>query len=255
MFTTCNNADSELVALGFSPEVIWIDESGQVTLAALANVLMSFDSWQAVYLFGDPNQLVPFQLSGRSNEFRDNALLSALALLEEKGYPVLRLKQQYRMAPSIVQWVAKFFYKGQLTNDVSVLNDNDYRRAAHDISKQVYKIDGPSCMGSEYWMVNVVNGVSQVQHNGTSLHNFANADAIAVLVDAILARDVAASKITVMVYYTGQLNVVIHKIEVNTQANGRVWTFGVGQVSSVDAFQGEENESAFISSVSVHLDL
>ena len=93
-------------------------------MAALSNALTSFTSWLVATVFGDPNQLLPFVLSGKMNEFMANALISVLALLEEKGYPILRLKQQYRMAPAIVQWVAKFFYKGQLTNHESVLKDN-----------------------------------------------------------------------------------------------------------------------------------
>ena len=49
--------------------------------------------------------------------------------------------------------------------------------------KMVFNIDEKKGNGSEYWMVDVVDGVSQVQHNGTSLHNSTNADAIAALVD------------------------------------------------------------------------
>ena len=252
VFVTCNNAGSELVALGFSPKTIWIDETGQLTMAALANVLTSFTSWLVVTLFGDPNQLLPFVLAGRMNEFMANALLSVLALLEEKGYPVIRLIQQYRMAPAIVQWVAKFFYKGQLTNHASVLKDNKYREIARDISKRVYKIDGPEGNGSEYWMVDVANGLSQVQHHGTSLHNSANAEAIGALVDECLAKGVEPSEISVLVYYTGQLDVVIHKIEEKAQAGGRTWQFDVGRVSSVDAFQGEENEFVIIDVVVAH---
>ena len=67
-------------------------------------------------------------------------------------------------------------------------------------------------------MVDVANGVSQVQHNGMSLHNSAKAKVIAVLVDEGLGKGLETSEISVLVYYTGQLDLVIHKIEAKTQA-------------------------------------
>ena len=101
-------------------------------------------------------------------------------------------------------------------------------------------------------MVNVVNGVSQVRHNGTSLHDSSNADAIAALFDEGLAKGPQPSEVPVLVYYTGQLDVVIHKIQEKTQAGGRTWQFDIGRVSSVDAFQGEENEFVLIDVVVCH---
>lgn len=81
------------------------------------------------------------------------------------------------------------------------------------------------------------------------MHNPANADAIAALVDEGLARGL---EIFVLLYYAGQLDVVVHKIEVKTQAGGRTWRFDVGGVSAVDAFQGEENEFVIIDVVVAH---
>lgn len=56
-----------------------------------------------------------------------------------------------------------------------------------------------------------------------------------------------------LVYYTGQLTLVSHKIETTAEANGRDWSFGSGtRISSVDSFQGEENEFVFIDIVTAH---
>lgn len=253
VFTTCNNAGSEIMQLGFSPSFINIDETGQLTIPALANVLTSFKAWLAIMLFGDPKQLLPYLISGRANEFKFNAETSVLALLEEKNYPILRLILQYRMAPAISQFVSRFFYNSLLRDHHSVLNDNDLRAKAREISKQHYRLKGPNNDGSEYWMVDVVNGVSRVQLNGTSLQNYANADRIAALVDQTLSCGVSPAQITVLVYYTGQLALVSHKIEMTAKTNGRPWTLSSGrQVSSVDSFQGEENEFVFIDVVTAH---
>ncbi len=247
LFTTCNNAGSELVTLGSSPDVIYIDEAGQLTMAGLANVLTSFARWLATIILGDPNQLKPFVISGRANEFRENAILSTLALFEEKGISILRLVLQYRMAPAISTWMSAFFYRGLLQNQPSVFVDSQYRRVARAMSKDIYGIAGPERDGSEYWMIDVANGVSQAQVNRTSLHNYANATVIANLGEQALSKGVEASKITVLVYYSGQLSVVAHKTEVLTQANGREWKLTQGQqISLVNSFQGEENWFVFV---------
>ena len=256
LFVTCNNAGSEFVRLGFDPSAIYVDEAGQLTMAAFANVLTSFSHWLSVTIFGDPCQLLPFHLSGPANEFKKNAILSVLALLEEKGYPVLRLEYQYRMAPAISRWVSQFFYKGLLKNHKSVFVDSPYRQIVRQISRELYIRAGPTGTGSEYWMIDVVNGISRVQNNGTSLQNYANADRLAILVDQILAKGVDVSKITVLGYYTGQSPLVSYKIEKTTTANGRQWKYSSGQtISSVDSFQGEEHEFIFIDLVVAHQQL
>lgn len=246
MFTTCKNVVTETMKLAFSPDVIYIDGAERLTMAALAHVMTSFEGWLATIIFGDPAQLLPFRVSGGENEFRENATLSALGLLEEKGYPILRLLFQYRMAPSIAEWVSKFLYKGLMKNHDSVIQDNRFREIARDISRREYGRKGPERKGSEYWTVDVVNGVSQGQSNGASLLNHANADRIATLVDQTLSRGVKASKITVLVYYSGQLPLVSRKIDEKVTTSGRMWPVGKGvQISTVDSFQGE-NEFVFL---------
>lgn len=102
-------------------------------------------------------------------------------------------------------------------------------------------------------MINVANGISRVQVNSTSLQNYANADRIGTLVDQTLSMGVPASKTTVLVYYTGQLALVSHKIQATAEANGRNWDLSAGnQISSVDSFQGEENEFVFVDLVVAH---
>ena len=76
---------------------------------------------------------------------------------------------------------------------------------------------------------------------------------MATLVDQTLLKGVKPSQISVLVYYTGQLTLVTHKILMKAQDNGRSWDFSEGNlVSSVDSFQGEENEFVFIDIVTAH---
>lgn len=51
----------------------------------------------------------------------------------------------------------------------------------------------------EIWMIEVVNRVSQAQHNGPSVLEFANGDAIANLMDEDLAKGSRQCEIPVLV--------------------------------------------------------
>lgn len=152
-----------------------------------------------------------------------------------------------------MQWPSKFFCKGLLKNHATALVDTANRKVARDIAMKEYGITVPTENGSEYWMIDVVNGVSHTQHNGTSLQNHANADRIATLVDQTLSRGGDPSKITVLTCYTGQLSLVGHKIEETAKGKERTWALSPGyQLSSVDSFQGEENEFVFLDIVVAH---
>ena len=168
LFSTCNTAGSDILQAGFSPSFVNIDETGKLIIAALVNVLTSLTGWEAVniYIHEDPESFLPYLISGRANEFKLNAETSVLALPEEKGYEVLRLVLQYRMAPASSQFVSMYFYDGLLQNYPSILVDNAHREKARLISKNHYGIKGD---GSEYWMIDIANGVSRVQLNGISL--------------------------------------------------------------------------------------
>lgn len=83
LFTTCNNSGSEVLKDVYKPTLIAIDEAGQLTMATFAVVATSYMSWEAILLFGDPQQLLHCR-SSSANEFRENAELSVLRLLELK---------------------------------------------------------------------------------------------------------------------------------------------------------------------------
>ena len=242
LFTTCNNSGSDVVKDVFQPTVIAIDEAGQLTMAAFAVVVTSYMNWEAIILFGDPKQLLPYSSSGPANEFRKNAELSVLGLLEIKKARIIYLDLQYRMAPSIADWPGRFFYMGLLRNHPCVLEDNDIRRISREISKNYYGINGPEGVGSETWFVDVMHGVSRVQENGTSLQNYANADAIALFVDQLIGKGVSADVIIILTYYSGQKSVIAARIEEYARAKGRAWAGTSFEISTIDGFQGQEAE-------------
>jgi len=250
LFTTCNNAGSEYVAHGFDPDVLACDEAGQVNLASIAVVLTTFSNWLILLLFGDGNQLRPHEAARMFNEFRENARLSVLGLLEEKDFRIMRLNVQYRMAASIAKWVASYFYKGQLKNHVIALRDNSNRRVARQISAAFY---GRKNGGSEFWVVNVMHGISRAHNTTTTLANHANAEALSELVDRFLIGGVAISDIAVLTYYTGQKFITIQKLHERATVNDRNWEVASTQISSVDAYQGQEAPFVIVDLVVAHL--
>jgi hypothetical protein len=256
LFTTCNNAGSGMLKLGFRPEVLACDEAGQVTMASLAVVLTSFTDWLAIMLFGDPKQLLPYSVAGMFNEFRNNSRVSSLGMLDEKNYHVLRLDVVYRVAPTIMQWVSKYFYSDLLRNHVSLTVDDNHpaRAAGRKVSKQFYKLEGerPEKDGSELFVINVKKGISRLQQHGTSLTNFANAEVVAANVDRLLQAGLHIGEITVLTYYTGQKFCVFMKLREVVGDNGRTWEPTECEISSVDAYQGQESTAVILDIVVAH---
>ena len=260
VLTTVNNAGTEVLSLGFKPSCLICDEAGQVTLSALAIILTAFTGWLLLALFGDPNQLLPYDKAGLLNEFREFSRLSSLGLLEDKDCRILRLTVQYRMAPAISQWVAKYFYKNQLSNHPLAILDNDWRRAARSVSKKYYNIQGPEGQGSEFWIVDVVHGKSHTSKNGISLVNYANSDAIALAIDRLLMESaematqdkIQPSDITLLTYYTGQKFLTITTLKAHAGVNQRSWQIDRVEKSTVDAFQGQESRIVLVDVVVAH---
>jgi len=149
VFTTCNNAGSDLIDIGFKPDLIFCDEAGQVGLAAFAVVVTAHTGWKAVYIFGDHQQLQPFRIAGRLCEFSENGKVSILGLMESKGFKIIRFKVQYRMAPAIMKWPNEYFYNGELRVHHSLEADNEVREAGRKISEEFYWIKGPDDRGFE----------------------------------------------------------------------------------------------------------
>lgn len=238
VFTSCNNVGSGLVDAGFKPDALYCDEAGQVPLASLGLILTTFTAWKAVYLFGDPQQLHPFLGSAGFNEFKWNAILSALGLFDFKNYNMIHLVVQYRMAPAIVDWVNRFFYGGNLQTHPTLLEDNQVRAEGRRISRDFYGLLGE---GSEYLVINVENGQSHRQRNNTSLVNHTNSAVIVEYIDRILEGGIVQpEEIAVLTHYSDQKFLHIRQVEESAKKNGRSWNFGAVEYSTVDAYQGKE---------------
>ena len=230
-----------------------VDEIGQASIAALSVPLTSFATWKGLFMFGDQEQLKPTVISVRANEAAEFAKLSPLHLLMEKGYEHIFLNMQYRMCPEISLFPARHFYKGRLTDASITSQENSVRQAMRTVSKKHYNIRGRTGEGSEYWFVDVKNGMAWLEDRGSSLQNWANADAIIAAMDRCVFAGIAATDINVLTLYQGQRKLVLTKIRAKASADvegtspeevQRKWA--IGDVCTVDSFQGRQAPVVFL---------
>ena len=216
LFTTASNCGGTLLedSRSFVPTLIFCDETGQISIPSLSVPLTTFDKWEALFLFGDIQQLEPTVLSGQFNEFALNAKVSPLALLAMKGFPSYLLEEQYRMCPSCSLFPRKQFYDNKgLKDSPMIKKDNDIRKAMRQ-----YTLDlgarGDKGQGTEYVITDVPNGCSRVELNGMSLVNHANADVIVQIIVRLLKGGViTANMITILSYYQGQRRLLWRQIQ------------------------------------------
>lgn len=248
VFTTCNNAGSDLLDVGIKPDAVFCDESGQVNLASFAVVVTSHTGWRVIYIFGDDQQLRPFTQAGRLSEMAEYARIAILSLLQSKGCTVIRLRVQYRMAPAIVEWPNAYFYKGELTIHPALLQDNAYRAAGRKISKDIYGLG----RGSEYWHINVMNAKSEAQQNNTTLVNHASSNAVVNLVGHFMAEGIELSDIGILTYYLGQKYLHTMKLRRAARGSAQPWDVDSIDLSTVDAYQGKEIRVGIVDLVVAH---
>ena len=249
LFTTCSNAGSDRLRTesGFRPTVITADETGQCSVANLCVPITSFDSWRDLFLFGDWKQLHPVVLSGAFNEFVRNAKMSFLELLTMKDFPYILLNKQYRMPKAVSKFLPEYVYENELEDHPKALEDTDVRKAARRVSQRFYNIRGPNGDGSEYWVINVAYGVSRLELNGTSMVNHANAEAMMKAISNLLTekRHIRPGHIKLLTYYQGQARLIRRLIwekqwSADLEENKAIRAALV--VSTVDAFQGKEDD-------------
>ena len=208
LFTSANNAGTDLLNMGFKRQVTFVNEIGQVPVPSMAISLEEFPSIQVLFLLGDHLQLRPQDLARMFNEFSNQSQLPVLEWLDKKGFPITRLNIQYRMAPEISQWPGKYFYNGELKDHDKVSKDNACRQKFRDTVK---KLTGWKT-GSEYFIVDQVNAMSFVQPNSTSLVNWSSASSITRFADELMNRGILPNQITILIYYAGQKEIIVIKL-------------------------------------------
>ncbi|KAL8730558.1 MAG: hypothetical protein Q9166_004012 [cf. Caloplaca sp. 2 TL-2023] len=92
-----------------------------------------------------------------------------------------------------------------------------------------------SGQGSEYFMIDVPNGISQAEPGGTSLRNYLNVVAVRDCVGHLNNRGVGANKIVVLCFYEAQVRLIRQMINNSSDGSG-----GCREVCTVDSFANHD---------------
>ncbi|KAI4190034.1 MAG: hypothetical protein L6R41_001053 [Letrouitia leprolyta] len=230
---TLNNAGHEFLELGFDASVLIVDEAGQASFPSMFVPMMAFKKWIALLMFGDPQQLTPTIMARFFSEVAQRSKVSPLQVAWNSKRNLFLLTDQYRMAEAIHQFVSEHFYANELVCHPMAKVDNPIREQVRQVSK-LYGIKGN---GSEYFLLDVVKGCARVEPQGTSLVNYANADAIVDLVDNYIKAGIPPERIVILSMYKAQIKLLALKI--TRLPDGRL-KYAV--ISTTDAFQGRESE-------------
>jgi superfamily I DNA and/or RNA helicase len=187
------------------------------------------------------------------------------------------LEEQYRMAPSIAEFPNRQFYGGRLRNATAAAGAAGAHTAVDvDVGASV-GADGdvrrwwPSRLG-QYTVVDVAGGVEE--RAGTSFVNRAEAAAVVATCIRLVGGggggggDVSPGRISIITFYAGQAAEIRRRLAplgtavmspsavrgvstVTAVAAVAAGALAAVQVSSVDGFQGGENDIVLLSCVRV----
>ena len=139
-------------------------------------------------------------------------------------------------------------YKYILKDHESVVkhHNNPHRVRARKVAYSRYGImpKGTTEKGCEHIIVDVVCGIALPEIHGTSLVNSANVGAIVTYIDRLIDAGADPRTMAVLSYYNGERKAILSRLRGSTNADGSSkWSvYEQVELSSVDAYQGEERE-------------
>ena len=222
MTTTCASKNHKLLQQ-LRPRVVIIEEAAELFEAHIVMCLTKH--CQHLILIGDHQQLRPnpsvYKLS-----VKYNLDVSLLERMVEAGVPHNRLSVQHRMRPEISQ-MFRHIYQDGLEDHVSVTQYKDIR----GVSKSLFFIDH-----------DLHESVHDNVHSKVNQHE---AEFLVELCLYLLRQTYQPSQITILTTYTGQMFVIRDLIKNRKEE----FQDNFPRVSSVDNFQGEENDIILLSLV------
>ncbi|XP_071505635.1 NFX1-type zinc finger-containing protein 1-like [Diadema antillarum] len=217
--TTTAAASNQQVLQRVRPKIVVVEEAAEVLEAHIITALHS--SCQQLILIGDHQQLRP-----KPNVYmlakKYHLDISLFERLINNGFPYIQLQLQHRMRPQIADIMRKHFY--------DVLDDHDSVKEFGNIqgvTKNMFFIDHAQ----------PEECIEDIQ----SHFNLHEAKFLVALCYYLIQQGYETHQITILTAYTGQLLQF-------KQLMGRDKFLGV-KVTSIDNYQGEENEIILLSFV------
>ena len=219
--TTCASKNHTLLRQ-LQPRVVIIEEAAELFEAHIVTCLTEY--CQHLVLIGDHQQLRPKPSVYKLSE-KYNLDVSLLERMVEAGVPHNRLSVQLRMRPEISQ-MFRHIYDG-LEDHISVTEYEDIR----GVSKNLFFIDH-----------DLQESIHDNVHSKVNQHE---AEFLVELCLYLLRQSYKSSQITILTTYTGQMFVIRDLIKFRKEE----FQDNLPRVSSVDNFQGEENDIILLSLV------
>ena len=235
VLATTFRSGKEIAVAGFLATIFVCEEAGQMTIPAMCVALATYrHTLQGLIVIGDHSQLKPVQIEGLFNEFGPNMKISFMEFLVNKGRETSMLTTSYRFHQLLCRFLSSLWYQGKLYSDTSTAPDNSIRWAAREVHSALGLKES-----SAYMLLNVLKGVSRPDINGgTSMQNYANANAVAEVLASYLDKEVAPEDIAILTMYKGQQAIVKQKLVAqigDEELPGKLRT-----ISTIDTFQGQQ---------------
>jgi len=221
--TSTGAAKHRALLEGLGVKFTFMEEAGLMLEAVFTAAIPS--TCQQLVLVGDHKQLRPTVNSYRlAKDYSSD--VSLFERLIRNGFPHERLRRQYRMRPEISRLITELFYKD--------LEDDERVRRLPDVSGMKSNVFFLEHRFSEDDDVNSVTN---------SRSSVVEADFLLRLAAHLVYQSTPKEKITVLATYAGQVALIRQKVQREYQhLQGLV-------VSTVDNFQGQENDVILISLV------
>ena len=231
----------DLRAIIGARELLVVDEAGQ---ALEPEILSAAEAAQArrCILCGDPMQLPPTVLSAAGVEAGlASSPMERLLEVRDASVALRFLDEQRRMHPAISAFSNATYYGGRVRDASALVARPRPDWLPYSITKDASPLRSRT-------VVDVAHGVAR--HDGPSLRNDAEVDAIDAILSTLFQRLPARASVDVAVisFYKAQIQSLERALAPTKQRLG----LGAGQslrIGTVDAFQGSEADVVIISAV------
>lgn len=103
-------------------------------------------------------------------------------------------------------------------------------------------MQGDKGIGVIFWVRNVIHSVARHKKNGSSLQNCANVNASRTEITNLLNYGIEPGHVTVLTMYRGQTKLIVQKVRSMILRDGREIQKLFSEATTVDSYQGKENE-------------
>ncbi|KAI8464074.1 MAG: AAA domain-containing protein [Monoraphidium minutum] len=222
-------------------DAVVVDEAAQALEPATLIPLQLLKPGGRVVLVGDTRQLPPTVLSRAAEGAR--LAQSLFERLERCGWPVVMLRQQYRMHPAISAWPGRWFYDGRLSDGAGV----DASSRGAPFHGRAGGARGPFVV----WDCGDGRERGGGGGGGGSLRNDSEVKLVAALAAGLLAdhpEDVGS--IVLLTPYRAQASALRAAAAADPRLGAAAAAAGAAlEVSTVDGFQGREADVVILSCV------